>query len=161
MAQDPGKDVGTLVEGDFLLGNTFLEMRFQRIGTRVAASALLIKSSGRLIALTADDFSLSREGQAPLQSGDFKCHGVEKTAIPGGQRLRLILRGGAGEVAVIYELMDGNGFLRRHLEFAPGSPMMLRQVEVWRIGLPGVCSSQETGPPAEMQQNVWGVERKT
>jgi hypothetical protein len=64
-------------------------------------------------------------------------------------------------VALIYELMDGDYFLRRHLEFAPASPMMLRQVEVWRIGLPGVCSSQETGPPAEMQQNVWGVERKT
>jgi len=161
MAQDPGKDVGTLVEGDFVLGNTCLELRFQRIGTRVAASALLNKSSGRLIALTADDFSLSRGGQAPLQSGDFKCDRVEKTAMQGGQRLRLTLRGGAGEVVVIYELMDGDYFLRRHLEFAPASPMMLRQVEVWRIGLPGVCSSQETGPPAEMQQNVWGVERKT
>ena len=146
---------------DPVIGNRFLELRFQRNGDRIAATALHQRVSKRVIPLTADDFSLSREGQAPLQSGDFKVQQVQKTGILGGQRLSLILRGGGGEVAVVYELLDDDPFLRRHLEFTPASPMVLRQVEVWRVGVEGRCLDQETGPPDEMLQNVWGVDRKT
>ena len=144
-----------------VIGNQYLELRFQKTGDRIAATTLHQRVSNRIITLSADDFSLSREGQAPLQSKDFKVHQVQRTGIPGGQRLSLLLRGGAGDVAVVYELMDDDFFLRRHLEFSPTAPMLLRQVEVWKIGLEGQCLDQETGPPEELLNNVWGVDRKT
>ncbi len=148
-------------DADPVIGNQYLELHFHRDGGRIAATALHQRVSKRVIPLTADDFSLSREGQAPLQTGDFKVERVQTTGIPGGQRLSLTLRGGAGVVAVIYELLDADSFLRRHLEFTPAAPMRLRQVEVWRVGVEGHCLDQETSVPDELLQNVWGVDRKT
>ena len=80
-----------------VIGNHYLELRFQKTGDRIAATTLHQRVSNRIITLSADDFSLSREGQAPLQSKDFKVHQVQRTGIPGGQRLSLLLRGGAGD----------------------------------------------------------------
>ncbi|MCX6930954.1 MAG: alpha-galactosidase, partial [Verrucomicrobia bacterium] len=64
------------------------------------------------------------------------------------------------QVAVVYELLDQDSFLRRHLEYSPALPQPLRQVEVWRVGLAGECSSQEIGPPEYMRYNVWSVDDK-
>ena len=148
-------------EHRFALGNQYLELGFQRKGDQIAATTLHNRVANRTITLTSDDFALSREGQQALHSSDFKVHQVLRTRIPGGQRLRLISRSGASELVVIYELLDANFFLRRHLEFSPGAPLLLRAVDVWKVGLEDRCSHQETGPPDEMLHNVWGVDRKT
>ena len=56
---------------------------------------------------------------------------------------------------MVYELLEDDFFLRRHLEFFPLAPMTLRQVEVWRVGLDGQCLDQEMGPlpSASKKQN--------
>jgi hypothetical protein len=145
---------------DLAIGNQYLELRFQRKGDQVAATALVNRIAGRTIRLSADDFALNFEGQPPLHAADFALRQASRETIPGGQRLSLHLarRGGISEVAVIYELLDRDFFLRRHLEFSPAGAVPLRQVDVWSVGLAGRCSSQETGPPEYMVDNVWGVE---
>jgi len=144
------------------LGNRYLELRLQPKGDQFVATALVNHMAGRTVRLSEDDFALHFEGQLAWHAADFAFQRATREAIPGGQRLRLDLaqRGGASQVAVVYELRDQDAFLRRHLEFVPASPLPLRQVEVWSVGLKGRCESQETGPPDYMRFNVWGVEGK-
>ena len=147
---------------NFAIGNKYLELRFQRKGEQVASTALINRIASRTIRLSADDFALNFEGQPSLHAADFGLRQISKEPIPDGQRLRLEFaqRGGTSEVAVVYELLDQDFFLRRHLEFSPALPLPLRQVDVWSVGLKGRCSSQEIGPPEYMRYNVWGVEGK-
>lgn len=149
--------------GTSMIGNAFLELGFQKKGDRVAATVLINRVSGRTIQLADDDFSLSFEGQPTLHASDFSVQEVAKEKIPGGQNLtfQLVQRGGTAKAALVYELLDNSFFLRRHLEYSPVNPLLLRTVEVWKLGIEGRCSSQETGPPEEMLHNVWGVDRKT
>ena len=148
--------------GDLFIGNKYLELRFQRKGGQVVATSLVNRMANRTLRLSGDDFALNFEGQATLRAGDFVLGQATKEAIPGGQRLSLRFgqRGGASRIAVVYELLDADFFLRRHLEFSPASPMPLRQVEVWRVGLEGQCSFQELGPPAYLLKDVFGVKDK-
>lgn len=147
---------------DLAIGNKYLELRFQQAGDRVTAAALVNRIVGRTIKLSGDDFALNFEGQPTLHSADFSVGKVTQAKIPGGQQLSMHLaqRGGTSKLTIVYELLDENFFLRRHLEFAPASPLPLRAVEVWNVGLAGKCSSQEMGPPEYMRFNVWGVEGK-
>ena len=149
--------------GDNLaIGNKYLELRFQREGDQVAATALVNRIVGRTIELSADDFALMFASPPTLHAVDFILRNVAKEKIPGGQRLtlHLVQRGGTSKAKVVYELLDENYYLRRHLEFAPASPMSLRQVDVWSARLKGTCSSQEMGPPEYMRDNVWSVDGK-
>jgi hypothetical protein len=147
---------------DVVLGNKYLELRLERKGDQVTARALVNRITRRTIGLSADDFALNFEGQPSLHAADFALRQVSKETIPAGQRLSLqfVQRGGTSQVAVVYELLDQDFFLRRHLEFSPALPLPLRQVDVWNVGLKGRCSSQEAGPPEYMRYNVWGVEGK-
>ncbi len=146
----------------WVMGNKYLEFHCQRKGNRVAAMALVNRLVGRTIKLSADDFALHIEGRPSLHAADFSFERVAQEKIPGGQRLTLHLfqNGGTLKLAIVYELLDEDFFLRRHLEFSPALPMSLRQVEVCSVELAGKCSSQETGPPEYMRFNVWGVEGK-
>ena len=146
----------------FTIGNKHLELRFQRNGDQVTATALVNHAAGRTIRLSTDDFGLNLEGQPSLHAADFALRQVSKEAIHGGQRLTLqfVQRGGMSQLAVVYELLDQDFFLRRHLELSAAASLALRQIDVWKIGLPGRCSSQEAGPPEYMRFNVWGVEGK-
>jgi hypothetical protein len=147
---------------DLSIGNKYLELRFQRKGDQMAATTLVNRIVGRTIKLSADDFALNIEGQPSLHVADFALQQATREPIPGGQRMSLHFaqRGGTSQVEVVYELLDEDFFLRRHLEFSPALPMPLRQVDVWRVGVKGECSSQEFGPPEYMRHNVWGVEGK-
>ena len=144
------------------IGNKYLELRLERKGEQVTAKTLVNRITRRTIELSADDFALHFEGQPSLHAADFALRHVRKESIPAGQRLRLQFaqRDGTSQVAVVYELLDQDSFLRRHLEYSPALPQPLRQVEVWRVGLAGECSSQEIGPPEYMRYNVWSVDDK-
>ena len=150
------------IGNDVVLGNKYLELRLERKGDQVTARALVNRITRRTIGLSADDFALHFEGQPSLHAADFALRHVRKESIPAGQRLRLQFaqRDGTSQVAVVYELLDQDSFLRRHLEYSPALPQPLRQVEVWRVGLAGECSSQEIGPPEYMRYNVWSVDDK-
>ena len=166
LGQAPGMTVnGAAGEGgsDLASSNQFLELHFQRQGERVAATALVNRIAGRTIHLAADDFALKLEGRPTLHAENFTVREVAREKLPAGQRLtlHLVQGGGTSKVALVYELLDDSFFLRRHVEFSPGAPVLLREVEVWKVGLEGRCSHQETGPPEEMLHNVWGVDRKT
>jgi hypothetical protein len=166
LAQAPGMTAhGAAGEAgnDLAISNQFLELHFQRQGERVAATALVNRIAGRTIHLAADDFALKLEGRPTLHAENFTVREVAREKLPAGQRLtlHLVQGGGTSKVALVYELLDDSFFLRRHVEFSPGAPVLLREVEVWKVGLEGRCSHQETGPPEEMLHNVWGVDRKT
>ena len=131
------------------LGNRYMELRFHRQGEQIAVTTLVNRLTGREIPLTIDDFALGIEGQRVLHAADFALEELAEVAIPGGRRVteRLIQHGGIAKLSVVYELLDRDPFLRRHLEFFPAASVPLRQVEVWRAGVRGTCSAQEDGPP--------------
>lgn len=147
---------------DIVIGNRHLELRFTRTGDQLLATALVNRSENRTIKLSDDDFALAIDGHPSLHVDDFFVQQVTKERIANGQQLTIELaqRNGVSKVALVYELLDENFFLHRHLEFSPESPLALRQVDVWRVGLTGKCSAQESGPPEYMRENVWGVDGK-
>jgi len=153
---------GVKTQDDFSIGNAHLELRLQKKGDQVGATSLINRGAHRRIELTSDDFALSFEGSPNLHMANFTVRQIIKELVPGGQKLSLHLtrRGGEAEVAIIYELMDADFFIRRHLEFCCASPVLLREVDVWNVGLKDQCWSQEKGPPEYLRYNVWGVEGK-
>ena len=133
---------------DVTLGNRFLELHFHRNRDQLSAVTLENHATHRSLRLYKDDFQLGFEGAPALRAEDFSLKGVIQEKIPGGNRLQLDYsqRNGATEVSVIYELKDDDYFLHRHLEVCTASPRQLNEVDVWDVGVQGVCSSQEQGP---------------
>ena len=150
------------VETQWRLGNQRLELRFQQIGGRISASTLVNHLTRRTIPLQFDDFELTFADRPSWHAEDFEVQGVDRERLATGQRftVRLRERSGAAVVAIIHELGDAEGFVRRRLEVTPTAPMPLRRVTVWKLGLPGRCWSQEMGPPEYLRDNVWDVEGK-
>lgn len=144
------------------LGNAQLVLTLERQGDQVVAQRLDNRLAGRCWELKGDDFSLAMEGGKVWRAADFALREVVREARPEGQRLRVELsrRGAEDRLAVVYELGEGDFWVRRHLEWAPSAPQVLEKVEVWGVKVEGRCSFQETGPPSYLQDNVWSVDGK-
>ena len=138
---------------EWRFGNRLLELEFRRHGSQVVAYQLVNKLSGRIIPITQDDFSLGIEGRQALHAADFVFQEAREEAIAGGRRLTLQLKNAepGARLDVIYELGDREFFVRRRLELQPAAPLALREVDMWRVGLKGECSSQEQGVPVYLQ----------
>ena len=144
------------------IGNRFLELRLDRKGDQILATALVNHLTGRTIALDGDDFTLNFKGLPPLRAENFTLNKVVRKTLSTGQRLilHLLERNGKSKVSVIYELSKTDFFIRRHLEFSSTASPRLDQVEIWNIGLKATCTSQEIGPPNYLRYNVWSVDDK-
>ncbi|MCR4411838.1 MAG: NPCBM/NEW2 domain-containing protein [Thermoguttaceae bacterium] len=147
-------------EAEIGLGNDSIELWFKTDGPRCAAARLVNRLSGRTIALRSDDFAVGLDGRPPLRLADVPFQEAREEAIAGGRRLVLRHAGPAQgpRVDVVYELGDGDFFLRRRLEIAPAGPMPLRELAVWVVGIEGQCSHQGFGSPVLLDDTFWGVE---
>jgi hypothetical protein len=139
------------------LGNEFLELRFTRENGNFRLGKLVNKLSGRTLAIAADDFQIRIEGQKPMHAADFHFLRNEREAMPGRQRLRLQFEGitkGVG-LEIGYELGDHDCFVCRRLALTTATPLPLREVQAWRVGIAGKCSSQESGVPHYINDPGW------
>ena len=146
--------------GAITLGNDALELAFQQAGGRCRLARLSNKLSGRRIAVASDDFSIGIEGRGPLTAADFTFKEATDEAIPGGRRLVLRFDGRTPGTALklIYELGDADFFARRRLELSTETPLALRRVDAWLIGVAGACSHQGFGEPVLLDDTFWGLE---
>ena len=147
-------------DGSLAIGNDFLELQFTSADGRCAATGLVNKLAGRQIAIQTDGFSLGIEGRNPLVAADFKLKSALDEPISQGRRLVLRFESAnpGVELDVIYELGDGDHFLRRKLEASVKEPLALRQVDVWLAGLDAECSHQGFGEPVFLDDTFWGLE---
>jgi hypothetical protein len=147
---------GRVLAGEAVLGNQFLELRFA--GGRCVE--LAHKLAKRTIPLQEDDFSVGVEGQAALHAADFAFQGAHEEAMPGGRRLTLRSHHAARgmQLAVVYELSDGDFVARRRLEVQSQNPLPLREVTVWSAKVGGTCSHQGYGEPVFLEDTFWGIE---
>jgi len=147
-------------EKELALGNDFVEVSLRMDGKRCAAVRLVNKLAGRVIALGSDDFSIGIEGRGPLRAADFSLNEAREEAVPGGKRLRLeFASAGLGaRLDLVYELKDSDFFIRRRLELVSKSPLALRQLDIWLVGVEGKCSRHGLGAPVLLEDTFWGVE---
>jgi hypothetical protein len=141
------------------IGNRSIELAFDVRPEVGKAVRLTNKLSGRTIPLRTDDFSVGIEGRPPLRAGDFRFQAARDEEFAGGQRLALSMENPSGlQLRIVYELGDSDFFLRRRLELTTKSPLALRQVDVWLVGIEGKCSHQGFGSPVLLDDTFWGVE---
>lgn len=138
---------------EWRLGNQALTLRFRRSPGGVVAHQLINHRSGRTVNIDEDDFRVTLEGAPPLCSADFRFERAIEEPTASGRRLtfRLAGKASAARLALVYELGDGDGFLRRRLEFEPAGPLEIRDVEVWRAGFAGHAAFQEQCVPVYLQ----------
>ena len=141
------------------LANRRLRLDFSDRAGRCAAVALHNHLSGRTLPLDEDDFRIEAEGLPALTAASFRWLKPDFA----GERARL--EGSCAErgvrIAIIYELGAGDFFVRRRLELTSAAPLPIRRVDAWTVRVPGICWSQEEGPPEELRMNVWGIDDKS
>jgi hypothetical protein len=147
---------------EWVIGNRFLELRLREETGQIRAIQLVNRLAHQNHPLSGDDFSLELANGSLLRSSDFTLEKVTQKKTPEGKELRahLVQIAGNSEVDIVYELRDDSYFLRRRLEFHPSEPTLLGSVDVWEVSIAGNCTSQESGPPEYLRDNVWGVEGK-
>jgi len=144
-------------ESEIGLGNASVELWLETSGNGRAVR-LVNHFAKRTIPIRSDDFSIGIEGRAALRAADFKFQQAGDEPIPGGRRVNLHFEGPQGSLEIVYELGDGDFFVRRRLELTPKAAMELRQVDVWQAGVEGTCSHQGFGEPVLLDDTFWGVE---
>jgi len=159
-AENPAKAAAKRSGTELALGNALIELVFDLRSEHGAAVRLVNKLSGRTIPIRSDDFSIGLEGRAPLRAGDFAFKAARDEAFSGGQRVALRRENSrAGlELDVVYELGDRDFFIRRRLEVATKSPLALRQVDAWLVGVEGKCTHEGFGSPVLLEDTFWGLE---
>jgi hypothetical protein len=148
-------------ENEVALGNGQLELKFRLGDGGCTARELVNRRAGRTIALKSDTFAIGLEGRPPLTPADFRFGEVREESPAGERRLTLRYAGrdAAPQLDIIYALRPADGFLRRHLELTIGrQPLPFRQVDVWCVGLDGVCAHQGFGEPVLLPDTFWGLE---
>ncbi len=139
--------------------NRYVAIDFGDRAGRCAAVALHNRLSGRTLPLDEDDFRIEVDGLPALTAASFVWSKPDLAA----ERVRL--EGECGEravrVAVTYELGPDDFFVRRRLELTTDAPLAIRRVDAWVVRVPGICRSQEEGPPEELRMNVWGIDDKS
>lgn len=140
-----------------MLGNESLELRFVRENGGLRLGELVNRISGRTVPVTTDDFRIAVEGGTPLQAVDFRFARAVSEDIPGGRCLKLHFDGATNGLGLMlrYELGDHDHFARRWLELTASKPLPLREVDAWRVGIAGLCTSQESGVPHYMNDPCW------
>jgi hypothetical protein len=144
-------------DGSRSLGNGFLTLTFALGNDGPRLRELENKFSGRKIPIAADDFHIEVDGRPPLCAADFRFVRDTDEIMPGGRRLRFQFEGPTPSLGleVSYELGDRDFFARRSLSLTATHPLPLREVDAWRLGIAGTCSSQESGVPHYMNDPGW------
>jgi hypothetical protein len=147
-------------EAGIALGNDHLELFFTATANRCTASVLSNKLAGKTHPLVQDSFTLGVAGRDPVSTQEFEIMEIRSSAVPEGQSLVFEMRHSAGDInlELIYELGDGDFFMRRRIEASVNRPLNLRTVDVWIAGIEGACSHQGYGEPVFLEDTFWGLE---
>jgi hypothetical protein len=154
---------GSVVEqkdNGLCLKNQHVELWFEVGDGRCVASRLVNGPAGRVIPIRSDDFAIGIEGREPLRAADFTFKSAHDEALAAGRRLTQHFEGKTPglQLDVVYELGNDDFFVRRRLELSTADPLALRQVDVWRVGVEGVCAHQGFGEPVLLDDTFWGLE---
>lgn len=147
---------------EIVLGNGSLEIVFDAASGMPKMTRLVNKLSGRTIPIASDDFAIGLEGRDPLRPADFRLLKTSEQSIPGGRRIvfDLACDDPKVELKLSYELGDDDFFARRRLEIIPAkdNPLVLRELEAWRVGIDGKAAYKGYGVPVYLDDTFWGLE---
>lgn len=158
-AQVPGAEKPPLES--LVLSNEALELHFTVQGGQARLSRIENKLARKTVPISDEGFLIGLEGQPSLNLADFVFQKSSRQEVgQGGQRLVLHYGGKrAGlDLEIVYELGREDFFARRWIELRSETPLDLRRVEAWVVGVPGPCRHQGFGEPVFLENTFWGLE---